>query len=365
MTRHGFIVAHLFAWNRAFADRYTGGKKKLTGLPKFEARLKKGASSVKLPTKAPNEGNCENEKAVVVPDNTKPPFYSFTFWILRNNQPRMQFRLKAAEDEMFDLSIQQGPASKPTQQTKRQVPRTTAEQVRDTLQMIGALGWEESYGDESAPGSMRWSMTVVFQQDVFTLESKGGSDTPARFDELLEQLYTLDFPRPKGQGGVQRQGAGQGQGASGAPSQGVPFDIGSATSAALGATGMTSFGSLSAGDLGAYAATQGKQGNFSYLQRLLGASALQGLDSAGTSPLDAFSKLEGFEGLGDLDFGQIDPVEAQSFMLEFQRNPQAMQGRLKQEFKQLPPDQQEQMLDALTSLGFASRAWWEQFFRGF
>jgi hypothetical protein len=45
-------------------------------------------------------------------------------------------------------------------------------------------------------------------------------------------------------------------------------------------------------------------------------------------------------------------------------DPYALQARMRDEFKHLPPDEQEKLLDALASAGGASRAWWERFLRG-
>ncbi len=56
--------------------------------------------------------------------------------------------------------------------------------------------------------------------------------------------------------------------------------------------------------------------------------------------------------------------EVAELMAELQRNPQAMQQRIKDEFAHMQPDEQNAMLDMLASTGFASRAWWERFLRG-
>ncbi len=125
------------------------------------------------------------------------PFHSFTFTLIADKRPRTAFRMVAQGDGMYELHVEKGSASNPTLQFTRTVPVDVAERLRDTLQEIGVFGWEESYGDASAPGSRRWSVTTVFKQDVFTVSSKGGSDAPAGFDAMLEELYRLDFPRPE------------------------------------------------------------------------------------------------------------------------------------------------------------------------
>lgn len=288
-------------------------------------------------------------------ENGKLPFHSFSFWIVRSNQPRTQLRLEAVQGEpLYGLSVQSGPTSNPTLRFSRRVTPDHGERLRDALQRIGAFSWEESYGDQRAPGTMKWSMAVVFQEGVFSIESKGGSDVPPRFEELLEELYRLDFPRPNGSKGQEvAQAAAQE-----APREAsLPDGLGGAmgVDGDMLRTALGSMGGLSAGDLGAYNAVKGAKGDFSYLERLFNQGGRQGLDgTAGASP---FADLEGF------DPSAIDPADVQEFFSEFQRNPKGLQARLKEEYRSLSPQQQGRMLDALASLGYASRAWWERFFR--
>lgn len=275
-------------------------------------------------------------------DASSLPFQSLSFSLLENRRPRTAFKMRACSGdapEYYELVIQKGSATNPSSQVKRQVPLTAAVALRDGLQRLGVFGWEGSYGDETAPGSRRWSLSIVFQEGVFSLESKGGSDAPTGFDGFLEELYRLDFPRPTE--------------AKPAPSSGV----GAATRDAMGALGIGSIGAMNAGDLGAYGATKGVEGDFSYLKSLFrGAPSPEG--SGGLEGLGALGDL------GDFDPSAIDPQEAAKLFAEMQRNPQAMEARLREEFRALSPREQSSMLDALTGLGFASRAWWERFFRG-
>ena len=80
-------------------------------------------------------------------------------------------------------------------------------------------------------------------------------------------------------------------------------------------------------------------------------------------PAPAAAARPDFGALGDLS--NSDMSELQSLAAERQRNPQAMQQRMKDEFRHMSPDEQNQLLDMLSSTGMASRAWWERFFRGF
>lgn len=126
----------------------------------------------------------------------KPPFHSFSFTLVENRRPRTSLKMTIAQDDMYELRVQKGSATNPSSQFTRLVPMDSAERLRDVLQSAGAFGWDESYGDAAAPGSRRWTMSVVFEEGVFSIESKGGSDVPPGFDELLEELYRLDLPRP-------------------------------------------------------------------------------------------------------------------------------------------------------------------------
>ena len=283
-----------------------------------------------------------------MPEEKKHPFHNFAFTLLENRQPRTSFRMAVKDDGMYELRVQKGSAANPSSQFTRTVPIEVAERLRDALQTVGAFGWEESYGDTTAPGSRRWTMSVVFQEGVFSLESKGGSDVPAGFDDLLEELYRLDFPRPAGsrQGGG-AQGLGNASGAGGISGTGNAHSgtrgVGSALNA-MGFGGLGSMGGMSAGDLGAFASSgQGGMG---------GAGKLGGIDFSGMA--DALSG-----GLGGLD-----SVELQNLLSQAQTNPQAFQQRMKEEFRHLSPDEQSQMLDALAATGMATREWWERFFRG-
>lgn len=245
------------------------------------------------------------------------PFHSFTFTLIADRRPRTAFRMMARDNGLYELHVEKGSASNPTSQFTRDVPVDVAQRLKDALQDIGVFGWDESYGDTAAPGSRRWSVTTVFKEDVFSVASKGGSDAPASFDAMLEELYRLDFPRPEGgkpSGASMRQGVG----------------LGTALNS-MGSMGLGSIGGMSAGDMGAYGAV-------------------------------------GKGGFGDVDFSQLGDLFASGDMADMladmQKNPQAMQQRMKDEFRRMSPDEQNRLLDMLASTGMASRAWWERFLRG-
>lgn len=223
---------------------------------------------------------------------TQSPFYSISFNLLEDRRPRCAFRMLDNGDGTYELHVEKGSAANPLAQFTRTVPASVAARLKDGFQDAGVFSWEESYGDLPTGPALRWSLSVVFKKDVFSVTSKGGNDVPAGFDLMLEELYRLDFPRPDEP----------------AKNAGVPIP-------AAGGAGV----------------------DFSQLAHLMGEGGMQGLD----------------------------PSEMVDLLSEAGSNPQAFQQRMRDEFRHLPADDQERMLDALASAGFASRAWWERFLRGY
>lgn len=221
------------------------------------------------------------------------PFHSFTFTLVADKRPRTSFRMKALETGMYQLQVEKGSASNATTLFKREVPLDVAQRFKDTLQDLGVFGWEEAYGDVTAPGSRRWSVNTVFKEGVFSVASKGGSDAPAAFDSLLEELYRLDFPRP---------------------------DAGRVGVGATASQNAVLMGGLNPATLG------------------------------GLSP----AALRDMLGSGEMS----------EMLNQLQGNPQLMQQRMKEEFRRMSPDEQDNLLDMLASTGMASREWWEKFLRG-
>lgn len=150
------------------------------------------------------------------------PFHSFTFTLIADRKPRAAFRMTALESGMYELHVERGSASNPTSQFTREVPTDVAQRLKDALQDLGVFGWDESYGDAKAPGSRRWSVNTVFKEGVFSVASRGGSDAPATFDAMLEELYRLDFPRPDAPRAAASQPGAQRLGSSGV----MPSSIG-------------------------------------------------------------------------------------------------------------------------------------------
>lgn len=249
------------------------------------------------------------------------PFQSFSFTLIEDKRLRAAFRMSAVDEGEYELHVEKGSASNPTTQFTRCVPVESAQRLKDALQSIGVFGWEESYEPGPARGARRWTVGTVFKEGVFSVSSRGYDIVPAGFDAMLEELYKLDFPRPA----ASRAGAGQ-----------APRGVGSAINA-MGLGGLGSLGGMSAGDMGAFAASGG----------------LPGMDAAGLSDM-----------LGKIDGAGMDSQELSRLLSDAQGNPQALQQRMREEFRHMPHDEQERLLDQLASMGMASRAWWERFLRG-
>lgn len=294
-----------------------------------------------------------------MPDQMSLPFQSLSFTLVDERKPRAALRMKHVEGNMYELHVEKGSAANPISQFTREVPIEVAQRLKDSLQEIGVFGWVEQYGNVDGRPSRRWTLVTVFKEDVFTLTSKGGSDVPAGFDLMLEELYRIDFPRPVEPAAGGASGLG-GTGGANAGADGISKGLGSA----LGAMGMRGIGGLSAGDLGAYGAA-GSSGNVD-LTRL---AKMMGLGGPGdANGADGLGGTGGMGGLGGIDgLPDIDPSEMGdllSAMQDLQGDPQALQQRMRDEFRHMSPDEQSRLLDALASSGMASRAWWERFLRG-
>ena len=51
-------------------------------------------------------------------------------------------------------------------------------------------------------------------------------------------------------------------------------------------------------------------------------------------------------------------------MRDIQENPQRMQELMRSEFRSMPAEQRNAMLDMLAATGLGTRDWWERFFLG-
>ena len=241
-----------------------------------------------------------------------PPFERFSFTLVADRKPRAAFQLTLAEDGTYALHFERGSASNPLSQFNRTIPASRIQEFKDRLQAIGVFGWSESYGSLAGAPAMRWSVSTVFREGVFSVASRGGSDVPQDFDAFLEELYRLDFPRPEG---------------SSATSVQSPLLSGSA-------------------GLGALTGATGEFGNMG----MLGQMGSAGFD---------FSKLSGMLPDSDVPLGEI------AGMLDgLQNNPAELQRRMRDEYSHMTPDEKDALIDMLASTGMASREWWRRWLEG-
>ncbi|MBQ9021993.1 MAG: hypothetical protein IJ113_08310 [Eggerthellaceae bacterium] len=126
----------------------------------------------------------------------KAPFEQLIFNLNDRVNGRVLFQMAVADDDNYDLHVEKGPATQPSVDFTRTVPRKTAEALRDAMANLGVFGWDEEYPDDEAGGSRRWTLRIVFQEGVYTQQCSGGSKVPDNFDALLEEFYQLDLPRP-------------------------------------------------------------------------------------------------------------------------------------------------------------------------
>lgn len=237
------------------------------------------------------------------------PFHSLSFTMAQSKVGRSLFRMTEQEDGSYKLHVEKGSATNPQVSFTRALSAERAQSLKDALSAAGVFGWDEEYGDAAAPGQLKWRLDTVFKEGVFSTSSHGGSDVPAGFDDMLQQFYRLDFPRPK-----------------------TPGEYGFSGADALASQGV---------------------GGASLMDALSGSA-----DSAQLGQL--------LEGLRDAIGAQggLSPDDMERIMRDMRENPGAMQDRIREEFSAMPRDDQERLLDALAATGMASRAWWEQFFRG-
>ena len=230
------------------------------------------------------------------------PFDLLSFSLIRDGLPRTVLRLQAQDDSTYELHVQKGSASNPTMQFTRVLPVETAQRLKDALQELGVFGWDDAPRIDCGSSAMRWNLRIVFKEGVFAQEFKGGSDVPPAFDGMLEEFYRIDFPRPPEKAGV------------------------GSSSLGLGADSL----------VGLESALEGAGVDLSQLGEVFGESGLFGADALG----------------GDMA----------ALLAEARTNPRIFEQRMKDEFKHLPREQQQSLLDMLASTGMASRAWWERFF---
>ena len=245
----------------------------------------------------------------------KPPFRALTFSFNDRAHGRMTVRAKYLDAEArsnatgpvrgfeYQLHVEAGPAERTTTDFTKGMGMATARTLIERLLDAGAFSWDESYPDDPQAGVARWMLGIVFEPDVFEIRSRGGSAYPQGFDAMMDALYDLGLPRP-----------------------------GSDDNARVGFSGIP-FGEASVAGMP------------------FNAQSMQGL-------------MKAFEGMAPGGMEGFDLSDLQRVMADLQSDPQRMQDMLRSEFRSMPAEQQNAMLDLLASTGIATRQWWEDFLRG-
>lgn len=179
------------------------------------------------------------------------------------------------------------------------------QQLQDDLVKAGVYLWDPSYNDAEGAAPSRWNLTIVLQKDVFTQTSRGGSDYPEGFADMIEAFHRIGLPDSS------RTRTQQ--------SQSTPFNP------------------MGAG----FDPSSFNPNNF--------------------NPNDMFAAMQSMLQSGA---PQQAMQQMQEAMNQLRDNPQAFQERLRSEFRSLSPEQQNELLNMLGSTGMVSREWWENFFRG-
>lgn len=241
----------------------------------------------------------------------KVPFKALAFSFTDRAHGRMTVRMKhlageeapsAAMGDPYLLHIEQGPAERTVVKFDKGASVEQASRLCTQLLEAGVFSWDESFPDDPTVGPSRWMLNIVLDPDVFEVHVRGGSMYPQGFDAMMEAFYELGLPRPEEQESRRRGFAG------------MPIS---------GAAGAGAFNPAAI------------QGLFDQMQHMMGSSG-------------AGAGLEEF----------------QMVMRDIQQNPQRMQEMMRSEFRNMPAEQRNALLDMLAATGLGSRDWWERFFLG-
>ena len=242
----------------------------------------------------------------------KVPFKALAFSFTDRAHGRMTVRMKYVPeqdrkpengDDSYLVHIEQGPAERTVVKLDKGASVASASALCTQMLEAGVFSWDEVYGDDVTVGPSRWMLNMILEPDVFEVHVRGGSMYPCGFDAMMEGFYALGLPRP----------ADLEPSKAGFPSEGF---------GALGAMGM------------------------------FNPTAMQGM-------MAQMQKMLGQPGAPDIDWEQMQMV-----MRDMQSDPARMQDLIRSEFRSMPADQRNAMLDMLASTGFGSRDWWERFFLG-
>ena len=140
-------------------------------------------------------------------ERKNPPFEALSFTVVQDKVGRSALKLTLADDGAYQLHIEKGSAARPQMETNHTLSGERVQKLKDRFDELGVFSWDEHYGDDVAPGSLKWMLSCVFKRDVFSVASRGGSSVPEGFADALEELYQLGLPRPAASGAAGAAGA--------------------------------------------------------------------------------------------------------------------------------------------------------------
>lgn len=305
------------------------------------------------------------------------PFYQLEFTRITDGG-RAWIQIEQVDDEAFEVKTEQGPHTDVITNDFR-VNTASVVSLRDRLAQIGVFGWDDVYGDAPLVPNLTWNLTIVFQKGVFTQSSRGGSDVPVGFDDLVDLLEQAGMPKPsRGTRPESAPSAGfsfpidMTQLFGGGSPMGFGFPMGGAPSNGNGTAGANSSSTSGAsGDIDendipkspsdikgdAASESDGTKDGANDASAQTGGS--QNPYASGQGPMFGFGNMQGMPMLNDQMIHQME-----SAIQQLREHPEMFQNEMRREFNMLGPDQQEQMLDFLSQMGMGDRGWWENFLRG-
>lgn len=123
------------------------------------------------------------------------PFEALSFSLSDESHGTASFRLTWEGDGLYRAAVSSTAGGR-TRETERKLPLASAQELFARLSELGAFRWDEEYPARVGEPIVRWRLGINFKTKVYSQVSQGSS-TPPRFDDLLEALYALDFPRPE------------------------------------------------------------------------------------------------------------------------------------------------------------------------
>jgi|GEM_PF-6823061 len=266
------------------------------------------------------------------------PFYRMEFTQITDSG-RAWIQIAQIDDEAYEVKTEQGPHNDAISNEFR-VNTASVVSLRNKMAEIGVFGWEEEYKDAPLVPNLSWALTIVFQKDVFTQTSRGGSDVPLGFDKFIHLLEQAGMPKPsKGTRPEANPAAG--------PAGFVfPFDI-----SALG-------GNMPFNPMG------GNPGGSNPTENANNPSTTDNQDNSGETSNNSGVPFDFGAAMNSPIFNEEIIHQIEAALQQMRDHPEMFQSEMRREFNMLTPDQQEQMLGFLSQTGIGDRQWWENFLCG-